>query len=484
MLNLDRLLHDITPSDPLVELPTADARLSEISERVIGGEYLRAAQDVDALHEEGIYDARLVGYHLYGAYLERGIAGLQDVLRAAGKTISDNRAAFTPVRKRELFLDGSLHWLFATMARQFERGEQLRDENWKRWMEPAGLAFLQGARLAHEALQKQLTALLPRSRAMPPYLHLGELLSRWESFHVTSAASSPASERTGAEGGEERAQSSRRTLAAAKDKGAEPARAKAESESEPEEEEEQKGESAGRGSSDSDDTGAREEEADADPDEDAEEDGDEREDAEDTEDAEDEESRAPRRARYARAVSSPDLTKRRAPRDEDADPDEDADDASRADDAESDDDGASDGTDEAPRPRARRGPEAARRPARRSAEAGAHATQDDGAGDGLQVRGSAALALLVRKIALFSELAEDEDFLKASVVALDVQRTLASFDPRVYLPALCAPFFAALVEHAEDVEAQSKRQSGLRFQALEQLYRADLDAFVRSGKKD
>lgn len=479
MLNLDRLLHDITPSESPAELSTADSRLSEISERVIGGEYLLAAQDVDALHEEGIYDARLVGYHLYGAYLERGIAGLQDVLRAAGKSITDNRAAFTPVRKREMFLDGSLHWLFATMARQFERGEQLRDENWKRWMEPAGLAFLQGARLSHEALQKQLTALVPRSRAMPPYLHLGELLNRWTSFHSTSAASSPASERTGAGLTEEQTQSSTRTLAATKDKGAEPARSEAAAAPAAE------GDAGSSG--DSDDTGAREEEADADAG------------GEGTrEEPEEEASRAPRRAQYARAVSSPDLTKPRAPReeeddadDEEDDDDDDADDTSReesrgrVDDAEPDDDADDDAdADAAPRPRAKRSREAGRRPAKRSAEARQHTATDDGAGDGVRVRGSAALALLLRKIALFSELAASEEFLKASVVALDVQRTLASFDPRVYLPELCAPFFTALVTHADDVEAQSKGQGSLRFQALEQLYRSDLDAFVRAGNKD
>lgn len=94
---------------------------------------------------------------------------------------------------------------------------------------------------------------------------------------------------------------------------------------------------------------------------------------------------------------------------------------------------------------------------------------------------SPALAELMRKLAAFDTLLERQDFRRAGVVAADVLGLLERFDPRVYLPALFSRFFAGLSTHAEEVEPQLHGTETLSFRALDQLYRVDLEAFLKHG---
>jgi hypothetical protein len=92
---------------------------------------------------------------------------------------------------------------------------------------------------------------------------------------------------------------------------------------------------------------------------------------------------------------------------------------------------------------------------------------------------SPALAELMRKLAAFDTLVERQDFRKASVVAADVLTLVERFDPRVYLPMIFSRFFAGLSTHAETVEPLLQGTDALSFRALDQLYRVDLDAFLK-----
>jgi hypothetical protein len=94
---------------------------------------------------------------------------------------------------------------------------------------------------------------------------------------------------------------------------------------------------------------------------------------------------------------------------------------------------------------------------------------------------SPALAELMRKLAAFDTLVERQDFRRATVVAADVLALLERFDPRVYLPMLFSRFFAGLSQHAEEVEPLLGNTESLGFRALDQLYRVDLEAFLKQG---
>jgi hypothetical protein len=105
-------------------------------------------------------------------------------------------------------------------------------------------------------------------------------------------------------------------------------------------------------------------------------------------------------------------------------------------------------------------------------------------GSGASVPVSPALAELMRKLAAFSTLVEREDFERASVVAADVLGVLERFDPRVYLPSLFSRFFAHLSTHAEQVEPLLHNTDSLAFRARDQLYRVDLETFLKQDSED
>ena len=95
---------------------------------------------------------------------------------------------------------------------------------------------------------------------------------------------------------------------------------------------------------------------------------------------------------------------------------------------------------------------------------------------------SPQLAQLMRRLAAFDTFMERQDFRRASVVAADVLQVVEHFDPRVYLPALFSKFFDGLSTHADEVEPMLQGTDSLSFRALDQLYRVDLEAFLKQGR--
>jgi hypothetical protein len=96
------------------------------------------------------------------------------------------------------------------------------------------------------------------------------------------------------------------------------------------------------------------------------------------------------------------------------------------------------------------------------------------------VEASPAMALLLRKLALFDELVQKDDLRKAAVIAHDVQRTLQQFDPVLFLPKLFVPFFRLLAKQQDLLEPMMAEVESPTTRALVQLYQADLDAFAES----
>ena len=92
------------------------------------------------------------------------------------------------------------------------------------------------------------------------------------------------------------------------------------------------------------------------------------------------------------------------------------------------------------------------------------------------VENSPALMQLLQKLEAFAELVERQDFVRAAVIATDVEQVLASFDPRVYLPKLFSRYFLLFSQNVESIEPYLGAES-LSFKVLTELYRVDLDAF-------
>lgn len=74
-----------------------------------------------------------------------------------------------------------------------------------------------------------------------------------------------------------------------------------------------------------------------------------------------------------------------------------------------------------------------------------------------------------------------DDHQRAAIVAADLLQTLDHFDPRLYLPFLFRKFFRILSVIGNDLTPHMEERTDLTYKALLQLYRVDLDYFVRSA---
>ncbi|MDP3278650.1 MAG: type VI secretion system protein IglI family protein [Deltaproteobacteria bacterium] len=88
-----------------------------------------------------------------------------------------------------------------------------------------------------------------------------------------------------------------------------------------------------------------------------------------------------------------------------------------------------------------------------------------------------ALRELLDRMDAFDTLIEAGEPLRAAIVADDIQKQLAAFDPRRFLPALFSGHIARRVAHRA-VLAEARQVSEDEWSELEQLYRVDLHAFV------
>jgi hypothetical protein len=103
--------------------------------------------------------------------------------------------------------------------------------------------------------------------------------------------------------------------------------------------------------------------------------------------------------------------------------------------------------------------------------------------DTLPLAVSPALRLLLRKLAAFETLVGRGDLLRAAIVSSDLQRALETFDPKLYIPSLLASYFATLSQRVDDVTPHLEKAGSPSWQALEQFYQVDLDAFVAANEE-
>jgi hypothetical protein len=99
--------------------------------------------------------------------------------------------------------------------------------------------------------------------------------------------------------------------------------------------------------------------------------------------------------------------------------------------------------------------------------------------DTLEIKASPALKHLMQKLQAFELLVERGEVQKAAVVAHDVDKLLADFDPKVYLPGLLSSYFAAFAAHVDELGPYLDATEGRAWQALDQFYQVDLDAFLK-----
>jgi hypothetical protein len=104
----------------------------------------------------------------------------------------------------------------------------------------------------------------------------------------------------------------------------------------------------------------------------------------------------------------------------------------------------------------------------------------DPSSDGATVAVSPALRQFMRKLEAFEHLLAKGELAKAAIVAHDVRQVVAEFDPVIYLPNLLSPHFRLLSTSVDQLSPHWEQSGTPGWQALEQLYRVDLEAFLEA----
>ena len=115
-------------------LETTDPRLGSIVTHVQNGDYHQAAVEAQSTFEEGIYDIRLVGFFLYGIFLDQGLHALDGVFQAITRLFQENWEAVGPAKKRERHAQVGLNWMIKQLAKILEYEENRQGDAWNQWM--------------------------------------------------------------------------------------------------------------------------------------------------------------------------------------------------------------------------------------------------------------------------------------------------------------------------------------------------------------
>jgi hypothetical protein len=143
------LYRDGEPASPGLEL--GDPRLDAINDAAFKSNYAEAAGLAQDIWSEGVRDARLIGYLLYGYYLARDALALPFIFDQLTQTLTTRWDHIGPAKKDKP-ADGALHWLFTSLIRQLNGHEKARDDRYEGWLTPDGTAAFAAAESSIAAL--------------------------------------------------------------------------------------------------------------------------------------------------------------------------------------------------------------------------------------------------------------------------------------------------------------------------------------------
>ena len=118
----------------MIDLAVEDSSVHRVSQLAHRGEVLEAARQAEALLADRVYDMRIIGYFLFGVFLERGINYLPDLLRRVRDLLGDDFSALGPNRKKMRVVDAVLLWLFQSIDARIRFHAEFRDETWQGWL--------------------------------------------------------------------------------------------------------------------------------------------------------------------------------------------------------------------------------------------------------------------------------------------------------------------------------------------------------------
>jgi hypothetical protein len=127
------LLDGRLAASPEPEDASSAARIAYVAQLAERGGHPAAAQEAAGLIEAGIHDIRLIGFYLFGLFLQRGVVCLPALLERAAALVADDLAALRPARRKLQVINSATAWLFEHVSAQLVFHTRHRGTTWEAW---------------------------------------------------------------------------------------------------------------------------------------------------------------------------------------------------------------------------------------------------------------------------------------------------------------------------------------------------------------
>ena len=141
-------------------LETINPRFSDIAGLAMEGRYEEAAAQSVAVLEEQIYDVRIIGYALYGHFLDNGVGAMAEINQCLADLVRDNLEALGPAKNREKHIQTILNWLMKQLLKKLQYEEGKTSGIYEGWTADVSSDDVQGALDALDELRRALGPVL------------------------------------------------------------------------------------------------------------------------------------------------------------------------------------------------------------------------------------------------------------------------------------------------------------------------------------
>jgi len=143
-------------------------RIAHVAQLADRGEHQAAAREAADLIEDRIYDVRLIGFYLFGVFLQRGIAYLPALLGRVDKLVTEDLAVLRPTRRKLQVVSSATAWLFEHVSARLLFHTKPRDATWEAWRGESDGALADAIASGCSKVTLALEAVIDAPLAAPP----------------------------------------------------------------------------------------------------------------------------------------------------------------------------------------------------------------------------------------------------------------------------------------------------------------------------
>jgi len=121
---------------------TSASRIAHAAQLADRGDHAAAAREAAELIGAEVYDVRLIGFYLFGVFLQRGAPCLPAALGRVATLVTDELAALRPTRRKLPVVSSATTWLFENLSARLQFHTQQRDATWESWRDASSAALV------------------------------------------------------------------------------------------------------------------------------------------------------------------------------------------------------------------------------------------------------------------------------------------------------------------------------------------------------